>query len=47
MNRLRKNTTISPNICKVEIPVSEVLSNFATQICESLKVADKQESDIS
>ena len=37
----------SPNACKVEIPVSEVLSNFATQTCEILKITHDQNSDIS
>jgi hypothetical protein len=37
----------SSSVCKVEIPVSEVLSNFATQICESLKINHRQDIDIS
>ena len=37
----------SHNFCKVEIPASEISSNFATRICESLKITHSQASDIS
>ena len=35
------------NVCEVEIPASEVLSSFATRICESLKITHCQVSEIS
>jgi hypothetical protein len=41
------SSNTSHDFCKVEIPASEVSSNFATQICESLKITHCQASNVS